>query len=467
MTDQLALLVAGPSASFRPIHYLGSKARLLDVIEQTLDELAPAAPVCDLFSGSAVVAARLARRRDVVAVDIQEYARVLASALLRPARVSASEVLARARELSGCIAVADLSAHEAACLVQAADGRPDGLCDLLERGSIVASTEADAAPSSRLAELLRRGHEAVSEGSDTVLTRYYGGVYFSYAQARALDGLATAVRELPQDERDTALAALLGTASDVVTSVGNHFAQPVRPRTADGRPKPAAMAAVMRRRGLGVAVLFATRLQHYAELRRPAGHGTAIRADYRDAIKSLPDVAAIYADPPYTRDHYSRFYHVLETMAIGDEPVLSRVTIGGRTHLSRGLYRAERHQSPFCIKSKAPQAFSALFEQVAGLGLPLVLSYSPYAIGDHPRLMTIAQIEALAAEHFDDIEIRSAGRVAHSKLNAEHLNSDVSYEAEVLVVCRTRGRAARLATAARSCGPGEDRAAGANGQLFR
>lgn len=410
--------------------------RLLDVIEEALDDVAPAASVCDLFSGSAVVAARLARRRDVVAVDIQEYARVLASALLRPAPISASRILGPAQEVTSSIPVAELASHEASCLLEAAAGRADALCDVLEQGSILASAEEHAAPSARLAELLGRARETMSQGPATVMARYYGGVYFSYAQAAALDGLATAIRDLPHEERDTALAALLGTASDVVTSVGNHFAQPVRPRTADGLPKRAAIAAVARRRALDVASLFVTRLQRCAELPTPMGHGTAIRGDYRDAINSLPGVGVIYADPPYTRDHYSRFYHVLETIALGDEPILSTVRIAGRTHLSRGLYRAERHQSPFCIKSKAPQAFAALFEQVAHLGVPLVLSYSPYVVGDHPRLMTVAQIEALAAEHFDDVEVRSAGRVSHSKLNAERLNSDVGYEAEILMVCR-------------------------------
>jgi hypothetical protein len=82
----------------------------------------------------------------------------------------------------------------------------------------------------------------VSSGPETVLTRYYGGVYFSYAHAALLDGLALASRRLGGEERDVALAAVLSTASDLVSSVGSHFAQPVRPKTADGRLKRAALA---------------------------------------------------------------------------------------------------------------------------------------------------------------------------------------------------------------------------------
>ena len=136
------------------------------------------------------------------------------------------------------------------------------------------------------------------------------------------------------------------------------------------------------------------------------------------------------------RDHYSRFYHVLETITLGDEPEVSSVRVGGASELSRGLYRTERHQSPFCIKSQAPAAFDALFSLARSLGMPLVLSYSPYDDGHRPGLMTIDQICAIGAEHYSDVDIRSAGRVAHSKLNADRLNSAMMYDAEVLVVCR-------------------------------
>ena len=41
--------------------------------------------------------------------------------------------------------------------------------------------------------------------------------------------------------------------------------------------------------------------------------------DFRQALQNLDDdVRVIYADPPYTRDHYSRFYHGLETLSLRD-----------------------------------------------------------------------------------------------------------------------------------------------------
>lgn len=433
---------AADAGDLRPIHYLGSKLRLLDLIEELVDDVDPGGRALDLFSGSGVVARRLSRSREVLAVDIQEYARALAAALLSENRLSRAQskaILDEAREFADGLLqgpLRDLVATERHAIAASLAGDPTLLAALIEHGSILnAQLEPDV--SSELGECLAFAAAEMPSGSGTVLTRYYGGVYFSYAHAALLDGLAVVSRRLAGEERDGALATVLSTASDQVSSVGNHFAQPVRPRTADGRLKRAALASVARRRQLDLAATYLAWSDRYRTLEPPAFLGRAFRGDYRAVLSAPPEsVSVVYADPPYTRDHYSRFYHVLETITLGDEPEVSTVRIGGTSQLSRGLYRTERHQSPFCIKSKAPAAFEALFALTRSLDVPLVLSYSPYGEGHRPRLMTIEQICAIGAEYYTSVDVCSAGRVAHSKLNANHLNSKVVYEAEVLVVCR-------------------------------
>ncbi len=127
---------------FRPIQYLGSKARLLAPISNAIDSVDPSrGPVLDLFSGSGVVAAHLARRREVTAVDVQEYARVLASALLAPARLrprAMKDLLAAARLLAEGAAGTGLGAllrHERTAAGALATGDPEPLCDVVERES--------------------------------------------------------------------------------------------------------------------------------------------------------------------------------------------------------------------------------------------------------------------------------------------------------------------------------------------
>jgi len=441
VTDQISLwpATAAPARGLRPVHYLGSKRRLLGAIERGLDDLDPSRGwVCDLFSGSGVVASHLSGSRPVVAADIQQYARVLADALLRPEAFSPNRtdgLLRRAAEHVDSLRIAapildQLSEFERRCLH---DRAPDSMklaCDVLEHGSILAASKQAPPVDRALAELLAVAVETVPRGPGGVMTRYYGGVYFSYAQALALDGLATAARELTGEAQATCMAAVMSTASDIVSSVGSQFAQPIRPRSKDGKPKRGALLEAAARRRRDPLETFSAWLKRYAALPRADESSFAVCGDYQSVLADPPrDLSVVYADPPYTRDHYSRYYHVLETLALGDEPDVSD---------SRGLYRAERHQSPFCIKTKAPGAFADLFARTRALEVPLLVSYSPYGQGSasRPRVMTVEQIVDLATEWFSEVSVASAGRLAHSKLNAERLNDGVTYNAEVMISCR-------------------------------
>lgn len=429
--------------NFRPVQYLGSKYRFLSHIASAVEATSPeGSQVCDLFSGSGVVAHRLAERYSVLAVDIQEYSRVLAAALLEPAPLSDKlcRGLGRAATTlaTGLMGdLADLINYErTAC--ENVDVRPDVLAEIVEHGSMYVAAERQLSGDGLLDEYLRGALQSLAAGPETVMTRYYGGVFFSYSQAVQIDALATVVRGIDGPEANTAKAALISTASQLAATVGGHFAQPVRPRYRNGRVKEAAVATVARKWQVDAIELYRQWLNRYRKLKRRHG-GAALRSDYRDVVTNLPEgVGVVYADPPYTRDHYSRFYHVLETLALGDEPTVSRVRKAGADAISRGLYREDRHQSPFCIKSEVRQAFVDLMEPVASHGAALVLSYSPYGSGSasRPRLMTVKALQELGQSYFSSVEVLGTGPIAHNKLNARHLNSEISYDAEVLLVCR-------------------------------
>lgn len=186
-------------------------------------------------------------------------------------------------------------------------------------------------------------------------------------------------------------------------------------------------------------------LNYYFSICPPKHSYEAVCMDYADALDFLRgrQIAAIYADPPYTRYHYSRYYHVLETMCLHDNPDVSTTFPNGKGGISRAVYRKDRHQSPFCIKSKAEGAFRTLFAKASRLDVPLVLSYSPYDSSKSavtPRLQTIEQLIDLAKEYYDHISIASPGHFVHSKLNSTENNfDDASHEAERLIICRKDG----------------------------
>ena len=451
--DQAIVSGAGFPPDFRIVNYLGSKLRLLGPIKSAVGRVAPhGGAVCDLFAGSGAVSVALATNWTVTAADIQEYSRVLCSALLNPpshtngsqadllTRVRASELGQSLRE-----ALSDLVAYERACLRSSEAGDMEGLCDLMEHGSLLSAAAGGSASSEHLGTLVQEAlarlrHLQLDEGAETVVTRHFGGTYFSWEQAIELDALLAEVHAIGPLSRDYYLAAVLAVASDAVNTIGKHFAQPVRPRDGEGRPKRHLVRQTVRDRSVDVLDSYRSWLDRLASLPRGSGTHKSRRGDYRDVLADgRLQFDAVYADPPYTRDHYSRFYHVLETMCLHDEPDVSTTMIraDGEAKQSRGSYRTDRHQSPFCIKSQAPGAFDNLCRGVRARSIPLVMSYSPFkaAAGNRPRLVTVEQLLDIAGRHFARVELESVAGVAHNKFNLASRNVDVAYDAEVLLIC--------------------------------
>ncbi|MCS5874311.1 DNA adenine methylase [Klebsiella pneumoniae subsp. pneumoniae] len=52
----------------------------------------------------------------------------------------------------------------------------------------------------------------------------------------------------------------------------------------------------------------------------------------------------VYLDPPYTKRQYASYYHILETIAFGDEPIIEGVS---------GLRPGKIRHLLFCYKRKA------------------------------------------------------------------------------------------------------------------
>ena len=442
-----------PLRPFRVLHYLGGKGRLLGPIHTSMSAIArPGSRVCDLFAGSGAVALCLSRDWEVIATDIQEYSRVISNGILnRPQDAVATGQALRGKAARSSLrhslrsALGSLLSYERRCMRDALGGHVHPLCDVAQHGSLQAIGLGFDIPSPNLNQEL--GHAwnrlcaaALHKGPAAVVSRHFGGAYFSWHQAVDLDALLACVHRLKHDVRDHLLTAVLATASDIVNTVGKQFAQPIRPRDGNGRPKWHLVRKILTDRSMSVFDTFSAWVQKLSDLDPPARRAhRAMRADYCEVL-SNPAIHfdAVYADPPYTRDHYSRYYHVLETMALRDDPQVSTTLIrsGGAPRPSRGFYRTDRHQSPFCIKLKAPEAFDRLFEGTALRHVPLVLSYSPYKAGNRPRLLTIDQLLSLASRHYRHVDCHAVDGTVHNKLNLSARNAKADYSAEVIVTCK-------------------------------
>lgn len=437
---------------WRPIHYLGSKLRVIDSISRVLDQAEPRrGRLCDLFAGSGTVSAAIASEREITAVDIQEYSRVLCSALLRPTGMTSSV----AEQLLNRVVKSTLNEqlkwatralidYENHALDEAGTGRFERLFHLIELGPLVNDQfTRSALACSELTEAVQRTRNRLNKlgyavGARTVVLRHFGGLYFSYRQAMELTVLLDIAAQCTADIRNTAMAAVLSTTSEIVNTVGKHFAQPIRPHDGAGRPKTHLLHKIVRDRSMNAFAVFSEWLERYRSVRQTRMDHRVLRADYIEALNSgCRDVSVVYADPPYTRDHYSRYYHVLETMCLRDDPEIATSHPSNKGPVGRACYRIDRHQSPFCIKSQAPKAFEQLFAKVRKLGVPLVLSYSPLPRSSkpRPRVMAIEDISTLAFRYFKKVDRVAIQGIAHNKLNTTKFNSNVSGAAEILLIC--------------------------------
>lgn len=448
-----ALPVQPSVTPFRPIQYLGSKQRLAETVVNIINEMAPVrSRAGDLFAGSSVVSALLGAERPVTAIDVQTYSKVLSEAVLLRAPgefacLTGDDFLQQCRTISAKLeeVLAPLLAFEREAADKAAKGNPDALIQLIEFGSIAAHDQRPLSGTpTRLGALLREAIRALASiglsPAAITATRYFGGPYFSYQQAIALDAIYVAAHAHSGAPAKVAvLAPILSTASEIVNTVGKQFAQPMKLKKADGRVPPLLLQRALRDRSLDVLSVFkewAGRWQAHT-LGENFQH-RVVQGDVIDYLNSDQSCAVYYADPPYTIDHYSRFYHVLETLSLRDSPRLDEMKKRGQVSVMRGIYRGGRYQSPFCIPSEAHAVFDKLFAAVGRRAVPLVMSYSPFdeTEGQRPRLLSLMELMSLARRYFRNVSLLEIDEHSHRKLNAKASNTSIRSDAERLIVCK-------------------------------
>lgn len=99
------------------------------------------------------------------------------------------------------------------------------------------------------------------------------------------------------------------------------------------------------------------------ELKAKAVRVEATVGDVFDVPNSAQDL--VYLDPPYTKRQYASYYHILETVALGDEPEVEGVA---------GLRPWKDRASDFCYKTRALKTLSRLVQSLKSQ--KVLLSYS-------------------------------------------------------------------------------------------
>ncbi len=239
----------------------------------------------DLFCGGGSVSwfAATTLGKQVLATDLQEFARVLAESVIgRTSRLSVNDI-----EREWLSRVVRSRSHVDAW------------------GEAVVLDEA-LLP---IEVWCRRARELCSRAEmvQQPICHAYGGHYFSPTQALSFDAM---LRMLPKDQqmRSVCLAATIVAASCCAAAPG-HTAQPFKANATAGRFLREAWC----RDPLAYARRAVGRMSELCARRR----GEALRLDANRLARSLGSSDFVFLDPPYSAVQYSRFYHVLETIARG------------------------------------------------------------------------------------------------------------------------------------------------------
>jgi len=224
------------------------------------------------------------------------------------------------------------------------------------------------------------------------ISKAYGGHYFSPSQALVFDALR---QTLPSDsaKRKIAIAALVEATSKAAASPG-HTAQPFQPTISSAKY---IIEAWLR----NPWSLVESAVRDIAS-RSANAKGKGIIGDFTKTICHLQAGDLVFADPPYSGVHYSRFYHVLETITRGNEFEPE----------GNGRYPAlqDRPSSAFSKKSEAYAAAGKLLESCAKRGLILVLTFP-----------TEGASNGLLADDFVEM-----GKSQFSKIQIEEVQTDFS-----------------------------------------
>jgi len=207
----------------------------------------------------------------------------------------------------------------------------------------------------------------------------YGGAYFSLDQAAEIDGIRWAIDYMRKDGLLSEatwrrMLVCLGRACLVVSNTTGHFAQFLKPKEQNVARYRATLS-----RSVGEVFLSVCRSIKPIGTADWRKGNVAFNLEANELLELFEKMSlspgVIYCDPPYTADHYSRYYHVLETLVLNDTPDLS----------GAGLYRPDRHSSQFSIKTKVKQAVSEMISRTAACGADIVVSYPLSGLLETPK----------------------------------------------------------------------------------
>ena len=180
-----------------------------------------------------------------------------------------------------------------------------------------------------------------------LFTAYFSNVYFGLRQSVEIDSLRFSIDQLQDEsEKKWALGALIATVGALGTTYAGHFAQPRVRNYKDITLSK--LSGIINKRLPSIIHEFAVRLLKPSEQSKNSPRNIEIvPGPWEKALSVLDDKlrkepVLVYLDPPYTREEYSRYYHVLKNLVVYNYPSCTGIGLTPRP--------GERFKSEFFTK---------------------------------------------------------------------------------------------------------------------
>lgn len=344
--------------------YMGIKTQILSHIHLEINKIAKKGEVVlDIFAGSGVVGYELKRDFIVYSNDVEPYSCVVNKLLI-------DNTLSRADIEK--FDIASLNKNYEKNLLALAKEEPFNL------------------------DKYNKNHSLFPY---SLFTAYFSNTYFGAEQAKQIDSLRYAIEHADPKYKNLLLSCLIFSCYNTVTSVGSHFAQP---KIAKAKNK----VDIEKKRALSIKECFEKKFKDIeTNLYVDSKKTKVFCLNFVDLLSStntegLGKISVTYIDPPYTIDHYSRFYHILNTLVLYDYP----------DNIGKGQYRSDRYQSKFSIKSTAREEFDTLIKKLAGLGSKVVMSYSD----GYRSLLSIEEILEVLKKYYKARSIKTPIKIEYN-----------------------------------------------------
>jgi len=378
--------------------YMGSKKAILDFVVDELERLTePGDILVDLMAGTHTIGYAMKKKCIVVANDIQKFSRVIGTTLMnyipKPRFEGELQSVFRRFFVTNLRNVERLFAEgmhrEASMLSTDPEIRPnwetyhsfcEGYPHFVRQTPVLDWSEDHLMLFSKPRVNAYRSLNKLEPYS--LFSLYYANAYIGVQQAAEIDSLRYAVDKLcdewlpsqPKYEeldvygvRCLLLSGLMAVLNRINPGPGHWAAIP--------RINQRNQTYISAYRRIDLYPLFLNKIAEFenalADNASPyAAENIAMTEDYESFMDEVQEyirsAKVVYLDPPYSQGHYSRFYHLLETLVQYDYPDIAFA----------GRYRTDRHQSPFSKKDTVTGAIGHVCEMVRDAKTTLVISYS-------------------------------------------------------------------------------------------